>query len=475
MSDTQYDITGPIADVLLGGGTHPSVDARLEYMAGGGPGYPLVGQVNLSRACDDLSRDMGFEVYEAMLNDPTVASAFHVLATAALNGKFQVIPRHQLQPGQELASLPAAEREKIVLSAEIAAFIERQMSRLGRPIKGFLFEMMYGMVYGVKLAEKVFEEGDGEDAGRVCLKRLRTKRHNAWSYVITPYGDLVAIRGTIVGGTIVDFPPQKFVIFTWMPQDGDPRGRSLLRPAFNGWSLKVNSWPKLYKYLDRFGTPITVGTTAPDAQEEQDVDKAGRPIPGTSVPPTQALGNQLARMEGGSWIALRHGAEVNIFSPTGNGEAFLHAIQIFKKEILEGILMTARGLLEAEHGSKADTQEASHVVARLIVQARETSEGMMEHQVFHHLVELNYGKAIADTCNPFCSLGEVESKDIEAFITAMVAAGWVLDPKHFPFVDARAGFAPRTVKDGEPIRPPVEEPPPPVAPGQGKGASRAKV
>lgn len=469
MADPQFDITGQIPDVLLGQGMYPSVDARLEYMAGGGVGFPLIGQILLSRACDDLSRDLGFEVYEAMLHDPTVSSAFHVIATAALNGKFQVIPRFQLDPGQELAQLPAADQERITLSREIADFVTRQVQRLGRPIKGFLFEMLYGMVYGVKLAEKVFEEGEGDDAGRVCLKRLRTKQHKAWEYVVTPYGDLVGIRGLIVGGGIVDFPPEKFLIFTWMPQDGDPRGHSLLRAAYNGWNLKINSWPKLYKYLDRFGTPITVGTAAPDAPNEEDVSPDGVPIAGTSVAPTVALGKQLNRLEGGSWIALRAGSTVEIFSPTGNGEAFLHAIDIFKHEILEGILMTARATLEAEHGSKADTQEAHHVVARLIVQARETTEGMMEHQLFHHMTELNWGKHVADTLTPYCSLGEVEAKDVEKIMMAFVAAGYVLDPGHFPFADAMLGLHPRKIKDGEPIRPPVVEPVVPT-PGAAPGA-----
>lgn len=457
LSEDNFDITGSIRDNLLGMGLYPSTDARLEYMAGGGPGFPLIGQINLSNACDDLTQDLGVDVYEVMLNDPTVASAFFVLATAILNGKFQVIPRFQLQPGEELAALKGSAREDIENSTWAANFIDFNIQRQPRPIKSTSFEMLYALAFGCKLAEKVFEEATFEGEDVVALKRLRTKQNKAWSYVVTPYGDLVGIRGVIVGGGIVDFPPDKFMIHTWMPQDGDPRGRSILRAAYNGWNLKINSWPKLYKYLDRFGSPIAVATLPENAPDEPLTNERGAPV-GAPVPATQAMGNALARLEGGSWMVMRNGADFNLYAPTTNGEAFLHAIDIFKHEILEGILMTARATLEAEHGSKADTQEAHHVVARLIGLGRTSEEGMYEHQLFHHLLFLNRGKDFADRYTPHCSTGEVEAKDIEKVLTAFVGAGYVLDPGHYPFLDATFGLKPRKIKDGQAIIHPVQIP-----------------
>lgn len=458
-------LEGPIDDTLYLGGARPTADARNDYLAGGSVGFPLQGQVELARACDDISRDLGFEVYDAMMQDPTVASAVFVGVSAALAGKFSVVPRHDVQPGESLADLTAEQRQDIKDSAWATAFLERQVLRQKRPIKSNAFEMLYdGLGHGTKLAEIVLEEGDGVDAGLACLKHLRVKRHKAWSYVVDPYGEAVAIRGTTEGGAIVDLPPQKFMIFVWMPRDGDPRGRSLLRPAYNGWNLKLNSWKKLYTYLDRFGNPITVGTVAPDAPSEPEVNDRGVET-GVTVTATQAMGSQLNRLEGGSWIALRNGATVQIFGPAGNGEAFLSAIQMFKHEILEGILMTARATLEAEHGSKADSQEAGHVVARLIAMIRDSAEAMYERGLFRFLLEINRGKEFADRHTPHCSFGDVEMKDVEKVLTAFTAAGYVIDPGHMPHLDARWGLVPRKLKDGERIKPPVEEPPPKPMPG----------
>jgi hypothetical protein len=442
------EIIGEVPDRIYGGGPPARARADREYLAGGVRDFPLINQVLLARTSDDLARDLGLEIYEAMLNDPTVFSAFNVLATGILNGKFQVVPRHSPAPNEvpEPGSKRAVEIER---SAEVAEFLRRQVQRLETPIKQTSFEMLFAMALCNKLAEKVFEPGTGEDEGRVCLKRLRVKRNQSWSFIVNAFGDVVAYRGVTEGGMPVDVPPKKCMVLSWMPRDGDPRGRSLLRAAYNGWNLKLNSWPKLYRYLDRFGTPINVAIAAPDAIEEDELDDRGNPT-GEKLKPTRALLQTLLRLEGGSCAAFRSGTEFNIYQPTGNGEAFLHAIEIFKHEILEGILMTARALLEAEHGSKADTQEASHVVARMIVLGRESLEAMYERQLFHHLVELNWGKEDADLYNSYCSMGDVEAKDLVAAMGAFTKALWTLDDEHFPIVDAMFGLPPRKVKPANP-------------------------
>ena len=444
---SKWVIEGPIPDHLLGGGEKPRLDATSEYMAGGGPGFPLTGQLILSKSIDDLTRDLGHRVYEQMLMDPTVASAFFSLVTGILNGRFQILPRFSASPGEVVPK--GSQRETDIRESQLAAdFINRMIARLPRPIKETSFEMLYSMAYGSKLAEKVFEEGDGQDANRVVLKRLRCKRNDAWQMVITPFGDLVAFRGLIIGGGLVDMPPQKFMCLTWMPQDSDPRGHSILRPAYNGWNLKINTWAKLYTYLDRFGTPFIIGTAAENAPDEQLYNDNGTPT-GTVGTPTQAMAQMLGRLTGGSYAAVRAGSKVDLYQPTTNGEAFMRAIDLYKHEILEGILMTARASLEAEHGSKTDTDQAEHLVARLIAYGREQLDFMYEKQLFHHLLEINNDKAYADAYTPIASHGEVEKKDIAKIISAYTQAGWQADPGQYPHMDLTVGFPPRRLTDGQ--------------------------
>jgi hypothetical protein len=472
MSDASRDraatLTGGLPDLIYGDGGPPVADARVEYMAGGSASFPLASQVLLSKSFDDLTRDLGDEVYETMLLDPTVWGAVLALFTGVLNGAPQVLPRVRPEPGENPP--PGSERAReCALSAEVAAFWRRQLLRQGRSFEETAFEFLMGACFGTKLAEKVFEDGEGEDAGRIVLRRLRFKRHRSWYFLVDPYGNVVAIRGLEVGGPPVDLPPQKCMVFTWMARDGDPRGRSLLRAAYNGWNLKINSWPKLYKYLDRFGTPIVVGTAAADAPPQPELDASNRPT-GRQLTGTEALGQQLARLEGGAWIAIRQGSEIAIYQPTGNGEAFLHSVDIFKHEILEGILTTARALLEAEHGSKVDTEAAhDYLLARLIGMLRKGVSQTYERQLFHHGTELNWGRGVADRHTPELAMGDVEPKDVAKVVDSFTRAGWRPTSDHLPYIDARAGLPIR--RHGTPSIPPAtaqagtpDAAPPPKAP-----------
>lgn len=438
-------IQAPIPDTLLGLGKQPVADATREYLASGGSTFPLVGQLLLSRGIDDLTRDLGPHIYEVMLNDPTVASGFWTIVTGILAGEFQILPAIRPEDGETVD--PQSDRGRdVALAKEIAEYCQRQVDRLNRPIEAISAEFLMGMAFGTKLAEKTMEPGDAEDQGRLCLRSIRFKRQPSWAFVIDPFGDVVAIRGLVVGATIVDLPPEKFMIFSWMTQDNDPRGKSILRAAYNGWNLKINTWPKYFKYLDKFGTPITVGTAAENAPDEPELNDSGQPT-GNMLSPTEAMGQMLARLESGSWAAIRAGSSVNIHQAVGNGEAFRGALDLFKHEILEGILLSARTVMEAKNNSRADTENARDGVGQILSLGRTSLENLYEDQLFHFLVELNWGKAIADRFTPDVSFGRVEDRDVETVLAAYVAAGYQIEPaSHSPVIDTMIGLPARTTQ-----------------------------
>lgn len=432
----------------------PAADPTKEYLAGGHTTFPLTGQIELSRAVDDLTRDLGPQIYEVMLNDPTVASGFWVLATGILSGEFQVLAAEQIdedeEKGEDGLPVDPERRASIELAEEIVNFCKRQIARLSRPIKEVSAEFLYGMAYGTKLAEKVFEVGDGDDADKLCLKRLRFKSNRSWAFVVDPFGEPVAIRGTVVGGGYDDLPVRKFMIFSWMPTDGNPLGHSVLRSSYNGWNLKINSWPKYFKYLDKYASPTAVGIAAADATDEPEINAAGLQT-GTMLSPTAAMGQMLSRLESAGWVAVRAGSDVKFVQAAGDGSAFRSAIDLFKHEILEGILLSARSTMEAKHGSKADAEAAGDVVGQLLTFGREALENLYEDQLFHHLVELNWGKEIADRYTPDVSLGRVEKKDVAALLAAFASVGYVLDPSHLPKVDAMVDLPARTPPVLQPV------------------------
>jgi hypothetical protein len=449
-------LEAPVPDVLLEQGRRPKVDPAREYVAGGGGGFPLVGQQVLAKGVDDLSRDLGLNVYEAMLHDSTVASAVAILITGVLSGEFQLLPAIRADATEIVA--PGSDRERdINLAQEIRDFCQRNIDRLNQPIKMICHELLYAMVLGCKLAEKVFEQGEGEDADKLVLKIVRTKRNAAWEFVVEPTGDVVAIRAMTFDLGQRDLPPEKFLIVSWMPRDGDPRGRSILRPAYNGWNLKINLFKHYNKYLEKFGCPTIIGVTSPDARDEVELTDNGVPT-GRMITPTEAMAQMLARLDGGSYAAVPYGASIHPIQPNNNGNAFLQAFQLFKTEILEAILITSRSVMPARHSSKADSETAQDTVGQILLYGREMLEDVFHDQLFWQLVMINYGKDKADLYTPHVSLGAVEHQDIATVAVAYHAIGYAIDPMQLPAIDAKLGLPVRkpselTIEeaDGNPV------------------------
>jgi hypothetical protein len=449
-------LEAPVPDVLLEQGRRPKVDPVREYIAGGGGGFPLVGQQVLAKGVDDLSRDLGLNVYEAMLHDSTVASAVAILITGVLSGEFQLLPAIRADATEIVE--PGSDRERdINLAQEIRDFCQRNIDRLNQPIKMICHELLYAMVLGCKLAEKVFEQGEGEDADKLVLKIVRTKRNAAWEFVVEPTGDVVAIRAMTFDLGQRDLPPEKFLIVSWMPRDGDPRGRSILRPAYNGWNLKINLFKHYNKYLEKFGCPTIIGVTSPDARDEVELTDNGVPT-GRMITPTEAMAQMLARLDGGSYAAVPYGASIHPIQPNNNGNAFLQAFQLFKTEILEAILITSRSVMPARHSSKADSETAQDTVGQILLYGREMLEDVFHDQLFWQLVMINYGKDKADLYTPHVSLGAVEHQDIATVAVAYHAIGYAIDPMQLPAIDAKLGLPVRkpselTIEeaDGNPV------------------------
>jgi hypothetical protein len=435
-------IEGRLADTYLEANKKPAVDPTREYLAGGGGSLPLVAQQILGRGIDDLTRDLGPAIYDAMLNDSTVAAAVHILMTGVLSGEFQLLPAIRADDAEMVE--PGSQREKdIAMAKEVCEFVRRNIDRLKFPIKSLCYELLYAMVYGSKLAEKVYEPGDGEDAGRLVLKTIRTKRNESWNYVVEPTGDVVAIQALTFDAGLRDLPPEKFLIVRWMPRDGDPRGRSILRPAYNGWNLKINLFPKYFKYLDKFGCPTIIGVTSPEARDEEERDDAGN-FTGRIITPTEAMAQMLGRLEGGSYAAIPAGAAIHPIQPNNNGNAFLQAFTLFKTEILEAILISARSVMPARHSSKSDSETSQDTVGQILLYGRETLEDALHDQLCREIVAINFGKPMADQFTPHVSLGAIEHQDVAALAMAYAQLGYNLDPMQFPAIDAKFGVPVRS-------------------------------
>lgn len=440
----------------------PTADGTQEYVAGGNFGtvYPNTYHA-LAPSSDDATYEFGLKLYEVMLRDSTVGGSFELLKQGVLEGEIRLLPAVMPKEG----TLPGEDdNPDIPLAQEICDFCSWALKRLPRPLEDCLYELLDGMAFGNKLAEMVFGvQAFGPHKGKTTVERIDVKPSWAWAFVVDPYSSVLGILGAVPGqiampggivgaqgqvsGNGVFLPRDKFCIFTWMARDGDPRGSSILRRAVNGWNQKVGTIAGLGKFLKRFAEPAISANVPDNAKDQAPTDSAGNRIAGAKqIPATQYLYNQLINFQGGSVIVGPAGTELKILEPTSDGAVYREAIALFKREIVFAILQTTRGVLEAEHGSKADSEVGQDDKGVLVKYAKGVLARMIQREILRVLVRLNWGDELAERLLPVVTVGGVEGHDFAKDATAVAGlkkSGY-LAQSQLRAVDARLGLPIRT-------------------------------
>lgn len=343
-----------------------------ESVAGSDRAY-LQMQRALPRYVDDAERDFGAEIYDRMARDPMVSAAVETLKLRTLE--------------QGLRIVPADDSDE---SAAVARFCESSLEGLQVPFEETLHDLLDGLIYGHKLAEIVYEEGAD---GRIRLKSVKPKPRSNYSFVVDEFDNVTGVAALVPGvtnwvpnGVVSDaakvLPLSKFLVLKFGGKNGDPRGASLLRPAYNPWWMKQQTWPQLMKFLAQFAGPSLIGYTPED----------GPLVGANGQSPEQILYQALTRFQSGSVVVVRGGTKIDTVQSQGEGEAFLRAIDLYNREITHAILKQTRATMEAEHGSRADSQTGSELLDSLVHWVRGTVERAVFSQLIRPLVLMNFGE-----------------------------------------------------------------------------------
>lgn len=485
-------------------------DPRREYVAGGSLYWTQDFYRSLPFYIDDLTQDFGDDIYERMLLDPQVAKCINHLKLAAL------------AQGIHLAPAVDEEDPRYELAQEITDFCRRNLAGLEIPFDPAktpvplywqLWDLMDAIALGNKIAEQVYHVPQrGPDAGKLCLKALKVKPRRAVALVVDSFLNVIGILGLIPGQgattlcltSIADpeqvpnlLPRTKFAIFSFRPKDGDPRGTTLLRPAYNPWWLKQQTYPEFLKYLAQFGTPSVWGETASDAQEsvatnpetgEVLYDELGNPV---YQRPEEAMLAGLIGFRNGSAMAVRKGAAIHVVEAQGNGEAFHKAFSFFNREIATAVLGQTLATEEAEHQARASSDTHQDTLDMHVGHVKGATATVIRADVLVPLVEYNYGPEALDLV-PKVLLERTEPQDFAPNATAVAGlekSGY-LHPSQYRELDAKLGLPPRSdeaieealearkraaaapsPRNPNPNTEEDEEPspnPPPTPPGKGK-------
>jgi len=437
-----------------------SADPTRDYVAGGVGGsdqWFANYAKSLTHYVDDIARDFGADIYERMGKDPQVAAALLVMKTSILEDGAKLAPAIDDESDPDYAR-----------AATLCDIARAMLEELETPFDEVLWNFLDAVALGNQIAEQVFALRPVDGVQRLMLTALRVKPRDATAFVVDAYGTVLGLLARIPGQafpvlsgvidptTLPNFLPRtKFAILSFRPQDGDPRGTSVLRPAYNAWFLKRQVLQEHLRYLTQFAAPSVVATTGPDVQDFVPTDANGNPTGpfdanGLPIPitPEQRLLDTLAGYKNGTALALPNGTTFQVFFSSGNGEAFLHAFDFYDRMITKSILGQTLATEEGRHQSRSAALVHQDVLDTIIKQAKRAVARMIARDILMPWVRYNWGED-AVRLTPIVTLGTTEQSDIAimmAGIAALYSAGYVA-PSQLSALDGLMNFPPREAEE----------------------------
>lgn len=460
------------------------------YVSGGEYSWLAQYLRSLPHYIDDATRDLGDDLYEQMLLDPQISSGIRLLKEEALANGVRLEPAVRPPDPTDSLNEPGLtaddpingnidqQKGDAALAQEITDFCQNCLLSIDRPLIEFLYEMLDGIALGNQVAEKVYTKPvrmGPSNALRIKLKSLKVKPRKATAFCVDAFMNVVGIFGMIPGmaypvltGTaIVDpmgnvpnlLPRSKFAVFTWGSKAGDPRGSSLLRPAYNPWYLKRGVMAEYAKYLAQFASPSLMGFTPVGAQPVYPTDALGNIIPGAApISPERAMLNSLLSFRNGTAAVFSGGSKVEPLQVPSDGSSFRQALMLFDQQITKCILCQTLATESGAHMTRAASQTHQDVLDLVVLHIKALLAAMIKMDILMPLVQINYGDDAAERLVPEVHLAEVLAhnwaKDAAA-VAALTTSGY-LDSSQFPDLDARLGLPKRSTKVGARPNPPAD-------------------
>lgn len=403
--------------------------AEQEYVAGSALQWYNDIPRALPWALSDVDRDFGADIWEKMLTDPQCRAAVNIAKASVM------------EEGLQLTS-PVEDKDDdgYDQAAQMVEDIERQFADMQHPLDDVLWDMLDAVALGNRMAEQTFSLESVRGTTRYALHDLSVKPRESVAFVVDAYLNVLGILGRIPGqpfgvqqGMLLTdmehtpnlLPRSKFAVLTFRPQNGDPRGTSLLRPAFDAWNQKQQLKREFLKYLTQFASPSLIGFTAEGADSYQLAGVDGTPatdIYGNPVvqSPEADMVAAMQTLANGMAIAFPFGADVKPLQMTGDGKPFLDAFRFLDQQIVKAVLHQTLATEEGQHQSRAASGTHKDILDTIIRQAKRPLERMMQRDVLRTWVRLNYGDTMLPL-TPVATLGTAETEDLPRLWAGLAA------------------------------------------------------
>lgn len=320
---------------------------------------------------DILVTRKGMQIYDRMRQDEQVKAALQFKKMAAIGTGWKI-------------DVPADQPD----DWDVARFVENQLTAMAGTFEDNLMQIMTALDYGFSVTEKVWEQvPDGEFAGLLGLKALKTRKPHFFGFNQDQYGNITAIFQTVRPDIIL--PREKFVLYAYNAEFSNAYGNSDLRAAYRQWWAKDNALKWMMMMLERYGVPPAIAIYDPTALSPNQIDSLK-----TVLTTMQAATNMV--IPGRKAGATAEEQPVTLDFPQVAGQistVFIPALEHFDSAISRALLMP--GLLgitpDQVSGSLARSRKSFDMFMLLLDKLRQDlTEQVINEQIIRPLVDLNY-------------------------------------------------------------------------------------
>ena len=345
---------------------------------------------------DDLIGKRGYSVYDLMQRDAQVRACLSIKKLAVLSHGWQVHPA---------SNSP--------LDRQVADFVRFALEDMRGSILDVLYNVLDALAKGFSVLEINYRVIDREPhRGRVGLSSIKSKDPSTFSFDTDEFMNLRGLGRVGLRDDAI-LPPEKFIVYSHMPQYESPYGTSDLRAAYKHFWSKDLLIRFMNLYLEKYGSPTAKGSykrgTPRAAQEE--------------------LLKVLDRIQQETAVVIPDDVQIGLLEASRGGEAgYLQAIEFHDKQIAKAILSQT---LMTDEGTRVGSFALAKVhldVLKMCLNKlkRDLEESVMREQLIRPLVDYNFDVS----AYPTFTLGPIEDRDLDslASVISKLVSGEVIRP-----------------------------------------------
>jgi phage gp29-like protein len=250
------------------------------------------------------------------------------------------------------------------------------LKRLEGTFDRTLLEIMTAIEYGFSVSERVWEERDG----RIVYKALKVRKPDDFVFEMDAFGNVLGLRQANKA-----LPLDKFIVWSYDYEFGNPYGKSDLEATYRPWWLKSNAYAWMGMLMERLGIPpifALYNANAYGATKQAQLADVVKNLQAAST----------------GIIPRPEKDDLEMWSPELAGQVstvFIPAFEMLDKAIAKSLLMP--GLIgmggdSKDTGSMARAKVQFDVFVLALERIRsELADRVVQEQIIRPLVELNFG------------------------------------------------------------------------------------